>query len=159
MLTLLDSIYFKLRKEEIEKACTKFKRIKIDTILQSLTKHCWEYNIQYRIIIKTSSLLTIKLSGNRETVVFKYHKADMVRKKETDFFMSELDEHSASKGFYVTTGRFEKKEKNISRKKFLKKDVILEDGFTFIKGQLGVKGTALSSFQVDKFNFFKYLPQ
>jgi hypothetical protein len=159
MLTLLNKVYYKLRKEEIEKASTRFKMIKIDTILQILTKICWKYNIQYQVMIKTSDKLTIKLIGNQETVVFKYHKADMVLRADIDFFMNELDENKAHKGVYLTTGKFEKLKGLRGRNLVIKKDCILEDSFTFIKRHIGIRGKAVRKFKIDKLNFFKYLPQ
>jgi hypothetical protein len=159
MLTLLNNVYYKMRKEEIEKASTRFKRIKIDTILQILTKICWKYNIQYEVIIKTSDILTIKLIGNLETVVFKYHKTDMVLKAEVDFFMNELDENKAHKGVYLTTGKFEKLEGVSCRDLAVKKDCMLEDSFAFIRRHIGIRGKAARKFRIDKLNFFKYLPQ
>jgi hypothetical protein len=159
MRTLLNKVYYKLRKEEIEKASTRFKRIKIDTILEMLTKICWKYNIQYKVIIKASDMLTIKLIGNRETVVFKYHKTDMVLKDDVDFFMNELDENKAHKGVYLTTGRFEQLKGLRCRDLVTKKDCMLEDGFVFIKRHIGLRGKAVRKFKIDKLNFFKYLPQ
>lgn len=159
MFTLLDGIYYRLRKEEIEKANIIFKKIKIDTILKNLTKNCWEYNIQYETIIKTSSVLIIKLVGMKETVVFKYRKTDMVTKTDMELFMSELDENRAKKGVYITTGRFEER-KNMSIKDWiLKKDIIFQDNFTFIKKQLGLKGKAIKNFNEENLKFFKFLPE
>lgn len=159
MRTLLNKVYYKLRKEEIERASTRFKRIKIDTILLILTKICWKYNIQYEIMIKTSDMLTIKLIGNQETVMLKYHKTDMVLKDDVDFFMNELDENKAHKGVYLTTGRFEQPKGFRCRDLVIKKDCMLEDSFVFIKRHIGIRGKAASNFKIDKLNFFKYLPQ
>jgi hypothetical protein len=159
MLTLLNKVYYQLRKEEIQKASTRFKMIKIDTILQILTKICWKYNIQYQLMIKTSDMLTIKLIGNKETVIFKYHKTDKVLRDDVDFFMNELDENKARKGVYLTTGRFEKLKGLRCRNLVVKKDCILEDNFTFIKRHIGIRGKAVRKFKIDKLNFFKYLPQ
>lgn len=159
MRTLLNTIYCKLRKEEIEKARTKFKMIKIDTILQSLTRLCWKYNIQYEVIIKTSDMLIIKMIGMQETVVFKYHKTDMVLKEDIDLFMNEIDENSACKGIYITTGKFQKIEGIQSKDITAARDCILEDGTAFIRRHIGIKGEARRSFKIDMLNFFKYLPQ
>ncbi len=159
MRKLLSRIYYELRKEEICKASTRFKRIKIDTILQSLTKLCWKYNIQYEIIIKTSDVLIMKLIGVQETVVFKYHKTNMVVKEDIEFFMNELDEKKAQRGVYISTGEFQKVEGSILKSLFLKKDCMLEDSTAFIKRHLGMRGTAAKNFKTDRLNFFKYLPQ
>jgi hypothetical protein len=159
MLALLGSLYRQLKKEEIEKASTILKRMKIDTILQNLSKLCWKYNIQYEIIFKTNDTLSLKLSGNTEIVVFKYHKVEVVYREEVDFFLNELDENNANKGFYITTGEFATKNKSSIKSMPYKKDVILEDGFTFIKNNLGIKGRAEKDFKINKLNFFKYLPK
>lgn len=159
MVTLLNELYYKLRKEEIEKAHIILKMIKVETILQSLTKLCWKYNIQYEVIIKTKDTLTIKLRGNREIVVFKYHKADMVLRENIDSFLSELDKNKAHKGIYLTTGKFEKLSGLKNRVLVLSRDCMLEDSFSFIKRHLGLKGRVLVKFKEDNLDFFKYLPQ
>lgn len=159
MFLLLDSLYHELKKEEIEKASTILKMMKIDTILENLSKLCWKYNIQCEIIFKTSKILSLKLSGNKETVMFKYHKTNMVYRKDVDSFMDEMDENYVSRGFYITTGGFAKKNKSSIKSKFYKNDVILEDSFTFIKNNLGLKGKAEKDFKINKLNFFKYLPK
>jgi hypothetical protein len=158
MLALFDTIYYNLRREEIEKASIRLKRIKIDTILQRVAKLCWKYNIQYEIILKTNEMLIIKLIGNIETVAFKYHKTDMVLRKEVDFFLSKLDEIRASKGVYITTGEFERIEKYRVRNIFSKKDCILENKLAFIKKHLGLRGKAANELKIDRLKFYKYLP-
>lgn len=159
MFTLLDSIYYRFKKEEIEKARAKLKMVKIDTILENLTKICWKSNIEYKIIIKTSHMLTIKFVGMKQTVLFKYHKTDMVLKEEMDFFMSELDENKAHKGVYITTGEFEKKMNMSRRRLFPKKDIIFQDGYSLIKEHLSTIWGDLDFINRNMFKFFKYLPQ
>jgi hypothetical protein len=159
MQTILDSLYFQLKKDEIEKASTILKMIEIDTIFQNLSKLCWKYNIQWEIIFKTSDTLNLKLRGNTQIVMFKYHRVDMVCLEEIDFFMNQLDENNANKGFYITTGEFARKNKRPNKIIFNKKDLILEDSFIFIKNNLGLKGKADNDFIIKKLNFLKYLPK
>lgn len=158
MLALLDSLYYQLKKKEIEKASTILKRMKIDTILQNLSKLCWKYNIQCEIIFKTNDILSLKLSGNTEIILFKYHKAEVVYRKDVDFFMNELDRYNANKGFYITTGEFEFKNKSSIKSLFCKNDVILQDCFAFIKNNLGLKGKVEKNFKTIRLSLFKYLP-
>lgn len=159
MVSLLDSLYYKLKKDEIEKASNILKMMKIDTILQKLSKLCWKYNIQCEIIFKSNKILYLKLIGNKEIVLFKYHIVEMVHKKNLDFFMNELDERNARKGFYIATGWFENNNKSSIISMFNRNDVILEDGFTYIRNNLGLKGKAESDFEINKLNFYKYLPK
>lgn len=159
MAASLDFIYYKLRKEEIERAFVKLKRIKIDTILQNLTKLCWKHNIQYEIFIKTSDLLIIKLIGHKERVIFKYHKTNMVSKNDMDIFMNLVDENKAAKGVYIATGEFSERRKVSLRSLLFTRDIILEDGSKFIKRQIGIKGKSVDVFTRSKLNLFKYLPQ
>lgn len=158
MITLLNHLYYKLKKDEIERAYTILKLTKIDTMLQSLCKVCWKNNIEYKIIIKTSSSVSILLRGYCETVLFKYHKADMVSKEEIDFFMNLVDDNKAEKGVYITTGNFDF-QRQLSFRSFIayKKDIMLQDGVTFIKNQVGFKGNS-ENLKADKIDFFKYLP-
>lgn len=159
MATPLDFIYYGLRKKEIEKAFIKIKRVKIDTILQTLTKLCWKHNIQYEVFIKTSDLLIIKLIGHKEMILFKYHKATIVARNDIDAFMNLVDENKASKGIYITTGEFSAKRKINHKSLFSKRDIIFEDGSQFIRRQLGLKGMASDAFKGSKLKFFKYIPQ
>lgn len=159
MFTLLDSVYYRLKKEEIIKGYIKLKKIETAHILQSLTKTCWKYNIQCNTLIKTYNILIVKMTGMTETVVFKYHKTNLVSKDEIDFFMNELDINKAHKGVYITTGLFRELDTFSSRRLLLKKDVMLIDRYAFIKEQLGLTGKSLEVINADKLKFYKYLPQ
>lgn len=159
MAVPLDFIYYGLRKKEIEKAFVKLKGIKIDTILQRLTKLCWKHNIQYEIFIKTSDLLIIKLMGRKEMILFKYHKVNTVSRNDIDIFMNLVDRVKATKGIYITTGEFTAKRKINNNCLFSKRDIIFEDGSKFIRRHLGLKDTATDAFKGSKLKFFKYLPQ
>jgi len=159
MINLLDSLYYQLKKDEIEKASTILKRIDIDTIFQNLSKLCWKYNIQWEVVIKTNYILKLKLRGNYQIILFKYHKIEMVSLEEIESFMNELDEINANKGFYITTGEFIRRNNGSNKLSLNKKDLILEDNFNFIKNNLGLKGRANEDFKIKKFNFYKYLPK
>ncbi|MFL0268541.1 hypothetical protein [Candidatus Clostridium radicumherbarum] len=159
MANILDSLYYQLKKDEIEKASTILKMIDIETIFQNLSKLCWNYNIQWETIIKTNYLLKLKLSGHNQVVMLKYHKTDMVTLEQIDLFLNELDKTKANKGFYITTGKFERKNKKNLRFSLNKKDLILEDSLIFIKNNLGLIGKAKDDFMIKKLNFYKYLPK
>lgn len=157
MFEYIKKLYCKLKEEEIEKAQFILKLTKIDTILENITKVCWKNNIEYKVIIKTINSVTLVLFGYSETVVFKYHKADMVSKEELDFFMNLVDMNKGSKGIYITAGSFQHARKFLLRDLIYKKDIILIDGINFIKGQLGLRGNA-QDLSGNKIDFFKYLP-
>lgn len=159
MFTLLGEIYCKLRRKEIERALLKLRKIEVDDIFHGLTRACWKYNIQYTIIIKKYDMLIIKLIGEKEIVVFKYHIIKLVSKDEMDIFMNELDTNRAQRGIYITTGKFEVRERFSIKNIFLKKDVLFLDNLDFIKSQLGLRKKAFSYFKADNFIYFKYLPQ
>jgi hypothetical protein len=159
MFKLPNGLYYKLRKEEIDRATIKLKRMKIDTMLQNLSRICWKNNVKYHVIIKTGEVLTILLSGYSERVVFKFHKADLVSRKEMDLFLNEIDEYRAQRGFYVTTGGFEKIKDYKIRKLPLKKDTSFEDNIMFLKGQLGISKRLSENFTETKIDLFRYLPQ
>jgi hypothetical protein len=158
MVNILDSLYYLLKKDEIEKASTILKRIDIETIFQNLSKLCWNYNIQWEIIIKTNYLLSIKLMGLNQVIMLKYHKTDFVTLEQIDLFLNEIDKTKANKGFYITTGKFQRKNKKNHTINLKDKDLILEDGFIFIKNNLGLIGRAKDHFTIKKLNFYKYLP-
>jgi hypothetical protein len=157
MADFIKELYCKLKKEEIEKVQFILKLTKIDTILENITKVCWKNNIEYKVIIKTINSATLVLFGYSETVVFKYHKAEMVSKEELDFFMYLVDMNKGAKGIYITTGSFQYARRFLLRDLIYKKDIILIDGIDFIKGQFGLKGSA-QELSGNKIDFFKYLP-
>jgi hypothetical protein len=159
MRKVLNYIYCSIRREELEKAIEQFKSIRIDEILQRLSKLCWKNNIQYEVLIKTKDILIIKLIGNQQIVLFKYHKADKVSRDDIDFFMGSMEEGRASKGVYITTGVFEGKHILSHKKEEGRRDVILEDCLSFAMGHLGIRGNALIDFKTDRLNLFKYMPQ
>ncbi|MCM8711865.1 hypothetical protein M2651_12745 [Clostridium sp. SYSU_GA19001] len=159
MAQLLDFLYYKLREKEIERARIQLKIIKIDTILKYLTKICWKSNIDYKIIIKTSDMLIIRFTGIKETVLFKYHKAEMVLKEEMNFFVSKLDENKAHKGVYITTGKFEQTISYSRQNLFIKRNIMFKDGYSIIKEHMCILGENSDIIEVNKFNFIKYLPQ
>ncbi len=159
MRALLNHIYCSLRREELEKAIEQFRKIKIDEILQRLTKLCWKNNIHYEVLFKTKDILIIELTGNQQVVFFKYHKTDRVSKEDLDFFMGSMEQSRANKGVYITTGIFEGKSVAYSSSREVRKDIFLEDSFSFAKGNLGIRGKALKEFKTDRLNFYKYLPQ
>ncbi|MFL0246487.1 hypothetical protein [Candidatus Clostridium stratigraminis] len=158
MVNILDSLYYQLKKDEIEKASTILKMIDIETIFQNLSKLCWNYNIQWETIIKTNYLLKLKLSGDNQVVMFKYHKTDMVTLGQIDLFLNELDKTKSNKGFYITTGKFERINRKNLKVNLKKKDLILEDNFIFIKNNPGLIGRAKDDSMIKKINFYKYLP-
>jgi hypothetical protein len=136
----------------------QFKKINIDSILESLTRICWKNNIQYRILFKTKNTLIMELAGNKQIVLFKYQRADVVSRQEVDFFMSCMDESRANKGVYITTGIFEKRSSMSYRKTTAKKDIILEDSYIFTKSHIGIAGDGEKNLKLDRLNLVKYLP-
>jgi hypothetical protein len=159
MRLLFNHIYCSVRRKELEKAIAQVKKINVDTILQRLTKLCWKNNIQYKVLIKTREVLIMELIGSHQLVLFKYHKSELVSREEVDFFMGSIDENKAEKGVYITTGVFEGKNKIICERKSCRRDVILEDCFSFAKAHIGIRGKAVRDFRPNKLNLFKYLPQ
>lgn len=159
MFQVLDGIYFKLRKEETERAKNSLRRMKVDTILQCLTNNCWKYNIQFEIKIKTKEWFIIKLIGIREKTLLKYHKKDMVNIYDVDKFVSDLDEYEVNKGVYITTGEFNVKVKDSYKRPPFERDLVLEDSLHFIKNQLNMNSKAGDLLITKNITFFKYFPR
>lgn len=156
---LFDSLYWLLNGKEIHKASTILKRIRIETIFQRLSKLCWNYNIQCETIIKTNNLLILRLIGPKETILFKYHKAEVILRCEIDIFLNEIDENYATRGYYISTGIFEKYGNESIQNLFRKKDLITESGKAFITNNLRGFGKAGENFTLNRINFIKYLPK
>lgn len=150
MLELFNNIYFRLRKNEIQKGKIRLKRVRTDKVLKILTKSIWKENIQYSVLIKTSEVLIIKLKGKKEEVIIKYHRCDMVFADYVQDFIAILNGNDVKKGVYITTGVF---ERGISNKR-----VKLEDYKHFLKYQIGILGKIDEIIKKDRLKFFKYLP-
>lgn len=157
MQRVFDSMYLKLRKEEIEKARFRIKKIKIDSVLQNITKSCWKFNLPYEIYIKTKDCVVIKLFGLNESVLIKYHNSEVVFINEINAFLNEMDETNADRGIYITTGRFRMSKKYMYSLGKVK-NIILENGTSFIINQLGIQGRVEEELKETRLDFYKYFP-
>ena len=158
MRGVLYRLYYKIRRSEIEKAKIRLKKMKVDTILQCLTKDCWKNNIQYELIIKTNEMFIIKLFGRRTNSLFKYHNTEMVYIDDFKRFVYDFELSDASKAIYITTGVFEPKIIKLRHSMFFNKKVKIYDNYAFIKNQLGFNGTVQEIFNKKKLKFFDYFP-
>lgn len=157
MQRVFDSVYLKLRKEEIEKARFRLKNIKMDSVLQNITKSCWKFNLPYEIYLKTKDCVVIKLLGLSESVLIKYHNRDLVSISDINAFINEIDGTGADRGIYITTGRFKIRKKYVSLLE-KEKNIILEDGTSFIIEQLGIQGRVEEALKENRLKFYKYFP-
>lgn len=147
MKYLLDKSYFNWKKAELYKAKIKLKKISINEILYIIDKNCWNYNIQYQIISKSSDMLFIKFIAKEKKILLKYHKKDIIMFKECQEFLNCLENYQVDKGIYITTGFFEKQaSKNISD--IFHKRVKKIDGDKFIRKQINIS----------ELSFLEYLP-
>lgn len=133
---------------KVNKLKLKLNRIKIDAITRNITQSCWNYNIQYKILLKTSDLLLIKLIGDNKRVLLKYHKKNKVELREYEKFLYDLDQFNVEKGVYITTGIFDCKIDEYDSGIFNRK-VQRINNTKFIRRQASL----------DKLSFLEYLPQ
>lgn len=158
MNSFINKIYLIIRKKEIFKAKIKLKKVKTDLVLKVLTKICWNCGIQYEIIIKRYDVLILKLTGKKENIIFKYHKTDMVFMEDYQRFLNYIDEYSAQKGVYITTGVFENKILSDLNHFIFNDKVKLVDCISFIRYQLGLFNDTYKAFTKDTLKFYRYLP-
>lgn len=154
---LLDKLYMMLKKEQIDKAVLKFKKIDINIVYELLTKNCWKYGIQYEVIIKTKDLIEVRLYSEREEILFKFHKTPIVFIGEYNNFIDRLRACKVRKGIYITTGVFEEIILKSHSKRFEGRKVILEDNFHFLKKQIWLKYKG-KPLKFKELQFYKYLP-
>lgn len=157
MWGVLYRLYYKLRKKEIEKAKVRLKKMKIDTILQCLTKECWKYGIQFELIIKTNEYFTISLLGRKKRFLLKYHNSDMVFFEDFNKFVFDVEMSGPSKALYITTGVFEPKIIKQHSGMLFNRRIKIYDNLMFIKSQLGLTDT-VELFSKKQLKFFNYLP-
>ncbi|NMM63243.1 hypothetical protein HBE96_11245 [Clostridium sp. P21] len=147
MRGLLEKWGFSGEKSELYRAKTKLKKVSINEVLNNITKSCWNYNIQYEIILKNSDKLIIKLIGREKKLLLKYHKKDSIMMRDYEEFLNWLEHCKIERGIYIATGFFEKKiysdECNLFHNKVKKIDVE-----KFIKKQMNI----------DRLSFLEYLP-
>ena len=150
-MRILDSLYCKIRRKEIEKAITRVEKLKTSTFLQGLTRECWKNNIQYNIIYKNSEALMISVIGRKKNVLIKYHRINKVSLKYLEEFVTNMEQYESNKGIYISTGCFEHECKEV-------RNVALIDCHKFIKDQLGAYGKTKDVFESKKLKFYLYLP-
>jgi hypothetical protein len=159
LLGLLNTVYGRIRRNEIKKAKVMIKKIRIDMIFDSITRNCWKSGIQYETLMKNAEILDIKLKGRKEVVLIRFHKADMIFIEDYERFIIEMEVHGVKRGTYITTGVFEGKIIKINSKVYsLSRQVKVIDFFDFIKSQLGLYGIASEVFKSKKLRFYKYFP-
>jgi 2-hydroxy-3-keto-5-methylthiopentenyl-1-phosphate phosphatase len=159
MYSLFDKLYNAIRKNEIRCGKIMLRKINIDAVFNALTKECWRNDIQYKTILKDGNSLIIKLIGRKQIVLFRFHKTDMVFDEDYEKFVGLINIYSASKGVYICTGVFEGKvEKNFVSNFHFLNGIKIEDGFHFVKRNLGLRQKAAEIFKNNKFNFLVYLP-
>lgn len=154
----IDTIYYKLNKNKVEKAILKFKKISIDKVYEIVTRNCWEYGIQYEVIFKDKNQLEIKLIGRKEIYLIKFEKALAVDIIDYDKFINLVNIVEASKGYYITTGVFQQDVENKNNRLLLLKKIKLINGYNFIKRQIWLNDKSLNHISYNKLHFFKYLP-
>lgn len=159
MYSLFDKLYNALRKDEIGCGKIMIRKINIDTVFSTFTKECWKNGIQYKTILKDENSFTIRLIGRKQITLFKFHKTDMVFVEDYEKFLGLINIYSASKGIYICTGVFEGKvEKDFISKFHFLDGIKIEDGFHFVKRNIGLRQKAIDIFKNNKFNFWVYLP-
>lgn len=158
MISIYDKVYFKLREKEVNKAKVIIKRLDIEEVNKRISKICWSNSIEYETILKNSEVLLLLLKGNKDKVLLKFEKKDMVFLDEFDSYLNFFYKYSANKGVYITTGVFEERIKKKCSIIPIYKKIKLVDKYNFIKNQLGINGKAAEEFEGRKLNLYKYLP-
>ncbi len=143
----LDKSYFNWKRSKLYKDKIKLKKISISEITENITKNCWNYNIQYQIILKNSDILLIKLIAKEKKLLLKYHKKDIIMLRDYEKFLNYLENYDVYRGIYITTGFFEK-QTYINVNNIFHKKVKKIDAYKFIRKQINIS----------KLNFLEYLP-
>jgi hypothetical protein len=158
-LDVFDKLYSLIRKEELKKSETMLKKMKIETLFDILSKDCWEYGIQYDVLLKRTDTLEIKMKGRKQHIVLKFHKTNRVSLESYLRFLRILTLSEGQRGVYITTGVFEEHIwEQHKRKGALEKRVIIEDSFHFLRSQIGLANNSEDIFINNRLMFYKYLP-
>lgn len=155
----MDSIYCRIRREEAEKLRRFIRRLKVAKFYEGLSKGCWEFGVQEKVLIKSSELLEIKLSRGEKEVLIRFHKTLKVFVEDYVKFIDTLRENGLRKGVYITTGEFEGDIiDDYYRLTGEYNKVTLEDGISFGRKQIGWRGKARDILVYKKFKLDRYLP-
>ncbi|NLZ47958.1 MAG: hypothetical protein GX895_04075 [Clostridiales bacterium] len=159
MLSFMDSVYCRIRREEAEKLRRFIRRLKVLKFYESLTKGCWEFGVQEKIITKNNDILEVKLSRGEKELLIRFHKCFKVLVEDYENFINTLQENDIHRGIYITTGEFHKDIiSNYYRLTGANNKVTLEDGISFGRKQIGWRGKARDILVYKKFKLARYLP-
>lgn len=157
---LYSRLVYKIKKRHIEKAKAKFNKITVDAIFNIIEKNCWEYGIQYQLMIKTPLVLEILLIGRKETKYLRFHKTYMVFKEDFIRFQNLLKDTEYNKAYYVTNGVFEGciEKLNHQGKLWGGSKIKLINNLDFLVHQQWMHQPYNSVFKFKKLDFYRYLP-
>lgn len=159
MSQILDNIYENMREKEVHVAKVRLKKINVDSIHQNISKSCWHYGIKDEVIIKNNEMLLIKLTGEKRTMILKYHKTDVVLWDELEKLMKVMEFQGVERAVYITTGIFDAGIKEYSSQSNLASSLQLVDCVKFVRKQLGLMGSVSKCITKDKICFMEYMPE
>lgn len=157
---LYSSLIYRIKRKHMEKAIMKFNKINIDTVFNIIEKNCWEYGIQYQLMIKTPFVLEIILIGRKQTKYLRFHKTYMVFKEDYIRFESVVKDADYSKAYYITNGVFEGNIEKLNHQSLLwsATRVKLISNVDFLIHQQWLSEPYNSVFKFKKLDFYRYLP-
>lgn len=156
-MRILDRIYYRVRKRKVEEGLRGLRTISIKEVYGVISRDCWEFGIEYIIILKDRSILEITIQSNNKKVFLKFHKALIIRENDVISFIEKLNNLEIKNGVYITTGNFSKEAKNILKKEE-KVNITVEDGFHFIKRQVWMNIDFNQKLKPSQLNFYMYIP-
>lgn len=154
MNKLIDSIYLRLRSEELIKAKKKLKKIDITFVFNTISRVCWKNNIKYELLYKNKDILSMRLKGNFESIIIWFHHTNLVNMEDYNRLLFEVEENRSHKGVYITSGNFMDYIYKINNDN----KIVLEDNRSFLIKQLGFNFNTDDIFKKRYLNFYRYLP-
>ncbi len=159
-MRLYNRLYSYIKKKHLEKAMAIFAKIDMKTVYDIITKNCWEYGIQYILLMKTPFVLEVGIIGRRDRVLIKFHKTQKVYSYDMISFREFFLASDYTRAYYITTGSFHKEHKEGSwNLSFLgRRQVKTISSKDFLIRQEWMTQPYYSHFKYKKLDFYPYLP-
>lgn len=155
MNSIIKSIYFKLRREELIKARKKLKKTDITSVYNTISRICWKNNVRYKLLFKNEDILAMKLKGTFESVIIWFHHTNLVDVEDYNRFIIDVENNKSERGVYITSGNFVKYIHEINKDN---NNIVLEDNKSFLIKQLGLNFNTDDIFKKQYLNFYRYMP-
>lgn len=150
---MLKSFCGVLNPKKVEKSLMKFRKIPIKKVSEIILRECHKGMLEYEIIKNNNHEFLIEINIGKKTTLIMFHKILAVTLYDYEKFSHIVDERSANKGVYITTGVF---QEDVYHKTYIDnftKHIKIFDGKKFIIKQRWIKSRRHEHISYDRLSF------